>query len=156
MRYIALMKRLTILAVVVALAACGGKSKPATTTTEPVPTEPGNGRMAAPGTVLGDTAVWEHLKASSLSLPLGHDGMECAGDAANLGVLVGDWATQMGGVINASCESAHCTVIITSKVDPSCDTNRDEGCDASSMTIQYDLDDAGAIESSTVMCMGAG
>lgn len=146
------MKR-TVLVLVFAVAACGGKSKPVESTEAP----PSGGRMAAPGTVIGDAKLYETVKASTIALPAGQPDMLCEGDQTTLGAQVAAWEKTMGGAINASCEGKHCTVRLNSQIDPSCDTNPDqEGCEGSAQVIEFDLDDAGAIDVATLMCMAAG
>lgn len=140
--------------VVGAATACGGKSA-APTADETTP--PAGGRMAAPGTVVGDAAIYGKLKESAIALPAGPKDMQCAGDQPTLGEQVMAWETQMGGPIGARCELKHCTIELSSQIDPSCDTNRDQdGCDGSSMTVEFDVDDAGEIVPASLMCMAAG
>lgn len=156
MRYHRAMKRtLIVSSLAAALAACGGKSAPTT------PTNTGGGgdggRVAAPGTVLGDPAVYAKAKASTIALPAGYDAsMQCEG-APTLGELITQWETSLGGSISASCEGTKCRVDVASKPDPSCDPAQDEeGCDGSAWMLEFAVDDAGAIVPTSLMCMSAG
>ncbi len=148
--------KLTVLAasLALALAACGGKSAPTT------PTNTGGddgGRIAAPGTVLGDPAVFAKAKASTIALPAGYDQTMLCEGAATLGELMTAWEADLGGAINASCDGAKCRVDVASKPDPACDAATDiEGCDGSAMMLEFEVDDAGAIVPTSLMCMAAG
>ena len=134
---------------------CGGKP-PATTTTDTTP-PPSGGRMAGPGTVVGDAALYATVKASTIALPAGPADMQCAGDQPTLGEQVAAWEQQLGGPIGARCDAKHCTIELSTAIDPSCDTNRDQdGCDGSSQVIEVDIDDAGEIVVASLMCMAAG
>jgi|JI10StandDraft_1071094.scaffolds.fasta_scaffold00717_15 hypothetical protein len=136
-----------------ALAACGGKAAPTT----PTNTGGAGGRVAAPGTVLGDPAVYAKAKASTIALPAGYDQTMLCEGAATLGELMTKWEADLGGAINASCDGAKCRVDVASKPDPACDTATDvEGCDGSAMMLEFEVDDAGAIVPTSLMCMGAG
>ena len=136
-----------------ALAACGGKATPTT----PANTGGEGGRVAAPGTVLGDPAVYAKAKASTIALPAGYDQTMLCEGAATLGELMTKWEADLGGAINASCDGAKCRVDVASKPDPACDTATDvEGCDGSAMMLEFEVDDAGAIVPTSLMCMGAG
>ena len=142
--------RSLLLALALAAAACGGQSSSPTT-------PPPGGRIAGPGTVVGDQAVYDALLASTIALPAGPADMQCAGDQATLGAQVAAWAKLLGGPIAARCEGTHCTVELASPIDPACDTNPDQdGCEGSAQVIEYDLDATGAIVVATLMCMAAG
>lgn len=148
------MKRTCLAAsLAIALAACGGKAAPTT----PTNTGGDGGRVAAPGTVLGDPAVYAKAKASTIALPAGYDQTMLCEGAATLGELMTQWEADLGGAINASCDGAKCRVDVASKPDPACDTATDvEGCDGSAMMLEFEVDDAGAIVPTSLMCMGAG
>ncbi len=148
------MKRTCLAAsLAIALAACGGKAAPTT----PTNTGGDGGRVAAPGTVLGDPAVYAKAKASTIALPAGYDQTMLCEGAATLGELMTKWEADLGGAINASCDGAKCRVDVASKPDPACDTATDvEGCDGSAMMLEFEVDDAGAIVPTSLMCMGAG
>ena len=148
------MKRTCLAAsLAIALAACGGKAAPTT----PTNTGGDGGRVAAPGTVLGDPAVYAKAKASTIALPAGYDQTMLCEGATTLGELMTKWEADLGGAINASCDGAKCRVDVASKPDPACDTATDvEGCDGSAMMLEFEVDDAGAIVPTSLMCMGAG
>ena len=144
------MRKLLVLAFV--LAACGGKPSATPDTTPPG----GGGRIAGPGQVVGDAALYAKVKASTLPLPAGTDAMRCEGEAT-LGAQIAAWEKSMAGPINARCEGQHCTIEIASPIDPSCDSNPDQdGCEGSAMIIEFDTDASGEIVVDTLMCMGAG
>lgn len=148
------MKRTVLAAsLALALAACGGKAAPTT----PTNTGGDGGRVAAPGTVLGDPAVYAKAKASTIALPAGYDQTMLCEGAATLGELMTRWEADLGGAINASCDGRKCRVDVASKPDPACDTATDvEGCDGAAMMLEFEVDDAGAIVPASLMCMGAG
>lgn len=136
-----------------ALAACGGKSQPA------APADPGpagGGRMAAPGTVVGDPAIYQLVLDSTIALPIGDQAL-CGGEEATLGAQAKAWAAAMGGSISASCEGNHCTVFFNSTIDPSCDTDPEQdGCDGSNYSIEFDRGADGGIVAESLQCMAAG
>lgn len=147
------MRTLFALAFVAGLAACS-KDKPATT---PEPPAGGGGRIAGPGQVVGDAALYDKLKTSTIALPAGQAEMPCEGSEATLGAQVAAWEKEMAGPIAASCDGSHCRVEIATPIDPSCDTNPDQdGCDGSAYVLEFDLDGAGAIDAATLTCMAAG
>lgn len=150
-----------LLASLLLAAACGDKSSSSTLPADdrvsdmPGPDTPG--RMAAPGTILGDPAVYDLLTSSTLPLPAGGKDLPCNGDEPTLGAQVKAWQTQMGGTIAANCDGTRCTVTLASTLDPSCDTNAEQdGCDGSSYTIEFDRAADGSIEADTLKCVAAG
>lgn len=147
------MRTVLALAFVAGLAAC--KDKPAATT--PEPPAGGGGRVAGPGQVVGDAALYDKLKASTIALPAGKDEMPCQGSEATLGAQVAAWAKEMAGPIAARCDGSHCIVELATPIDPSCDSNPDqEGCEGSAYVLEFDLDGSGAIDVATLTCMAAG
>ena len=109
------------------------------------------------GTDPYDPAVYAKAKASTIALPAGYDQTMLCEGAATLGELMTKWEADLGGAINASCDGAKCRVDVASKPDPACDTATDvEGCDGSAMMLEFEVDDAGAIVPTSLMCMGAG
>jgi hypothetical protein len=148
------MNRLAVLSLVLVVAACGG-NKSSTTPEMTDPGAGGGGRMAAPGTVLGDPAVYAKATSSTIALPAGYEqSMLCSG-AATLGEQVQAWAKEMGGPISATCDGNKCRVELATPLNPSCDTSSEE-CEGAAYLIEFELGDDGEIVSKSLMCMSAG
>jgi hypothetical protein len=137
--------RLTIvIASVLALAACGGATPTSSTTLSNAtePTAGGEPAAKTPG-LEGDEVVYQKVATSTIMLPAGR----CSYTGFSLGELWADSVPKADGVrLSATCDGAHCEVLVATS-DPDC-----EDCDGTDFWIQFDLDEAGEIIPSSLLC----